>query len=63
VAGLTVIAKADRGLDGLIPAAMASLPGGGINAWLFLMVTSQPGRLTGESPVRSGAARRAPDMR
>ena len=41
VAGPTFILKAGSGLDRLIPAAMASLSGGVINAWLFLIkVTS-----------------------
>jgi hypothetical protein len=42
VAGLTFLVKAGGGLYWLIPAAMASLVGGVINAWLFLIrVTSQ----------------------
>jgi hypothetical protein len=41
VAGLTFLVKAGGGLYWLIPAAMASLVGGVINAWLFLVrVTS-----------------------
>jgi hypothetical protein len=41
VAGLTFLMKAGGGLYWLIPAAMASLVGGVINAWLFLVrVTS-----------------------
>jgi hypothetical protein len=41
VAGLTFLLKAGGGLYWLIPAAMASLVGGVINAWLFLVrVTS-----------------------
>jgi hypothetical protein len=41
VAGLTFLVKAGGGLYWLIPAAMASLIGGVINAWLFLVrVTS-----------------------
>ena len=42
VAGLTFLLKAGGGLYWLIPAAVASLVGGVINAWLFLVnVTSQ----------------------
>jgi hypothetical protein len=42
VAGLTFLVKAGGGLYWLIPAAVASLVGGVINAWLFLIrVTSQ----------------------
>ena len=37
VAGLTFLVKAGGGLYWLIPAAMASLLGGVINAWLFLI--------------------------
>src|ERR1039457_2867612 len=63
IGGSPFILTAGGRLNRLIRAAMASLPGGVINAWLFLiMVTSQPGGLTGESPARSGAARRAPDI-
>jgi hypothetical protein len=41
IAGLTFLVKAGGGLYWLIPAAMASLVGGVINAWLFLVrVTS-----------------------
>ncbi len=41
VAGLTFLLKAGGGLYWLIPAAMASLLGGVVNAWLFLVrVTS-----------------------
>jgi hypothetical protein len=41
VAGLTFLARAGGGLYWLIPAAAASLVGGVINAWLFLIrVTS-----------------------
>ena len=43
VAGLTFLVKAGGGLYWLIPAAMASVAGGVVNAWLFLV------RLTGES--------------
>ena len=40
-AGLTFLVKAGGGLYWLIPAAMASLVGGVVNAWLFLVrVTS-----------------------
>lgn len=42
VAGLTFLLKAGGGLYWLIPASMASLLGGVVNAWLFLVkVTSQ----------------------
>ena len=37
VAGLTFLVKAGSGLYWLIPAAVASLAGGVINAWLFLV--------------------------
>jgi hypothetical protein len=37
VAGLTVLLEAGSGLYWLIPAAVASLPGGVVNAWLFLV--------------------------
>jgi hypothetical protein len=37
VAGVTFLLQADGGLYGLIPAAVASLVGGVINAWLFLV--------------------------
>lgn len=37
IAGLTFLLKAGGGLYWLIPAAMASLLGGVINAWLFLV--------------------------
>jgi hypothetical protein len=37
VAGVTFLVKAGGGLYWLIPAAMASLVGGVINAWLFLV--------------------------
>ena len=44
VAGLTFLLKAGGGLYWLIPAVVASLVGGVVNAWLFLVrVTSQPG--------------------
>jgi hypothetical protein len=43
VAGLTFLVKASGGLYWLIPAAVASLGGGVVNAWLFLV------RVTGES--------------
>ena len=43
VAGLTFLLKAGGGLYWLIPALVASLVGGVVNAWLFLVrVTSQP---------------------
>ena len=37
VAGLTLVVKAGGGLYWLIPAAMAGLLGGVVNAWLFLV--------------------------
>jgi hypothetical protein len=37
VAGLTFLVKAGGGLYWLIPAAVASLVGGAVNAWLFLV--------------------------
>jgi len=37
VAGVTFLVKAGGGLYWLIPAAMASLLGGVVNAWLFLI--------------------------
>jgi len=37
VAGLTFLLKAGGGLYWLIPAAVASLVGGAVNAWLFLV--------------------------
>ena len=37
IAGVTFLAKAGGGLYWLIPAAMASLLGGIVNAWLFLI--------------------------
>jgi hypothetical protein len=37
VAGLTFLVKAGGGLYWLIPAVMASLLGGVVNAWLFLV--------------------------
>jgi len=41
VAGVTFLLKAGGGLYWLIPAAMASLLGGVVNAWIFLVkVTS-----------------------
>jgi len=43
VAGITLLVKAGGGLYWLIPAAVASLVGGVVNAWLFLV------RVTGES--------------
>ncbi|HUK72617.1 MAG TPA: hypothetical protein VLW50_28280 [Streptosporangiaceae bacterium] len=44
VAGLTLLLKAGGGLYWLIPAAVASLLGGVVSAWLFLVkVTSQSG--------------------
>lgn len=43
VAGLTFLVKAGGGLYWLIPAGVASLAGGVVNAWLFLA------RVTGES--------------
>lgn len=44
IAGITFLLKAGGGLYWLIPAAVASLLGGVVNAWLFLVkVTSQSG--------------------
>jgi len=43
VAGLTFLVKAGGGLYWLIPAVVASLVGGVVNAWLFLV------KVTGES--------------
>jgi hypothetical protein len=37
VAGLTFLVEAGRGLYWLIPAAVASLVDGVVNAWLFLV--------------------------
>jgi hypothetical protein len=37
IAGITLLAKAGGGLYWLIPAVMASLLGGVVNAWLFLI--------------------------
>jgi hypothetical protein len=37
VAGITFLLKAGGGLYWLIPAAVASLVGGVVNAWLFLV--------------------------
>jgi len=37
VAGVTFLLKAGGGLYWLIPVAMASLLGGVVNAWLFLV--------------------------
>jgi drug/metabolite transporter (DMT)-like permease len=37
VAGLTLLLRAGGGLYWLIPAAVASLLGGVVNAWLFLV--------------------------
>jgi hypothetical protein len=43
VAGLTLLVKAGGGLYWLIPAAVASLVGGVVNAWLFLVrVAGEP---------------------
>jgi hypothetical protein len=43
IAGLTFLLKTGGGLYWLIPAAVASLLGGVVNAWLFLVrVTSKP---------------------
>jgi hypothetical protein len=41
VAGLTFLVKAGGGLYWLIPAAVASLAGGVVNAWLFLVKINQ----------------------
>jgi hypothetical protein len=52
IAGLTFLLKAGGGLYWMIPAVLASLGGGVINAWLFLIkvpsATSVPAQ--GESP-------------
>jgi drug/metabolite transporter (DMT)-like permease len=40
VAGLTFLLRAGGGLYWLIPAAVASLLGGVVNAWLFLVKVS-----------------------
>lgn len=40
VAGATFLAKTGGGLYWLIPAAMASLLGGVVNAWLFLVTVT-----------------------
>jgi hypothetical protein len=45
VAGLTLLVKAGGGLYWLIPAAVASLVGGVVNAWLFLV------RITDKSQI------------
>ena len=55
VAGLTLLLRAGGGLYWLIPAVLASLVGGVINAWLFL-TRWQLMRLPGHRPSR--AARR-----
>jgi hypothetical protein len=46
VAGVTFLIKAGGGLYWLIPAVAASLVGGVVNAWLFLIKV--PGALTGD---------------
>jgi hypothetical protein len=40
VAGITLLAKTGGGLYWLIPAALASLLGGVVNAWLFLVTVT-----------------------
>ena len=40
VAGVTLVAKTGGGLYWLIPAALASLLGGVVNAWLFLVTVT-----------------------
>ena len=42
VAGATFLARAGGGLYWLIPAAVASLVGGVVNAWLFLIKVAPP---------------------
>jgi hypothetical protein len=42
VAGATFLARAGGGLYWLIPAAVASLVGGVVNAWLFLIKVASP---------------------
>lgn len=48
VAGLLLLLKAGGGLYWLIPAVLASLTGGVINAWLFLIEV--PGKAAGPGP-------------
>jgi hypothetical protein len=50
VAGLTFLLKAGGGLYWLIPAVMASLLGGVINAWLFLVRGDQLARRSADAP-------------
>jgi uncharacterized membrane protein len=54
LAGLTLLLKAGGGLYWLIPAVLASLVGGVINAWLFLL--NVPDR-TGDLPGADGGER------
>lgn len=42
IAGVTFLARAGGGLYWLIPAAVASLVGGVVNAWLFLIKVPRP---------------------
>ena len=50
VAGLTFLLKAGGGLYWMIPAVLAGLVGGVINAWLFLVrVPARSGRDTADS--------------
>ena len=42
VAGVTFLVRAGGGLYWLIPAAVASLAGGVVNAWLFLIKVTRP---------------------
>ena len=42
IAGVTFLAQAGGGLYWLIPATVASLVGGVVNAWLFLLRAGQP---------------------
>jgi hypothetical protein len=48
VAGLLLLLKAGGGLYWLIPAVLASLVGGVVNAWLFLLKV--PGRAPAPGP-------------
>jgi hypothetical protein len=53
IAGITFLLKAGGGLYWLIPAAVASLVGGVVNAWLFLVkVNSYKGRRPGYLMMR-----------
>jgi drug/metabolite transporter (DMT)-like permease len=54
IAGLTFLVKAGGGLYWLIPAAVASLAGGVVNAWLFLVRQPASPNALGVSPSRPG---------